>query len=369
MIDLNIFDFDFNRVGEISAYETLTIERNYDKLSKLTLQLDGNKENIDKLQKGRILTTVDNPEYGYIIEHLEYMDEKGSKLEVIAPSLNSILGYRTVEGQQRFNGNVEDVAKGFVSANAINPVNLNRIIPKLRLALNFGITETTDETKVGGELDEYLYSICNKFEMSFDVIMNHADKKLDFLTWQGIDRSIQQSENPHVIFSKEFDNVIKQNYVNSDLNKKTVAIVAGEGEGVERKYTVTNDELSGLERRELFVDARDLQSEYTDENNNSKTLTTGEYEETLINRGLSKLVENGTIETFESEVDMFSQFTYGRDYQLGDVVSVANNDLGKVLHARISSATLTSNRNGVELDVKFGSNIPTLLDKIKRTVN
>lgn len=368
-MELNIFDLQFKRHGEISEYEELTIERNYDKLSQLNLVLDGNKVNIAKLQKGRILTTVDNPQIGYVIEHIEYVDEKGSQLEVIGHSLNSFLGDRAIEGQQRFSGNVEDVIKGFVNANAVTPLNPNRIIPKLRIMPNLGILETTDESKSGGQLDEFIYSICNKYEMSFDILMNHTDKTFDFITWKGVDRSAQQSVNQRVIFSKEFDNVIKQNYTNSDLDKKTVALVAGEGEGVDRKLIVVNDHLSGFDRKELSVDARDLQSEYTDDDGVSKTLNPAEYVTALENRGLSKLTEHETIETFESEVDMFSQFVYGRDYSLGDVVSVINEDLGIILHPRIPSAILKSNRQGVSLDVKFGSNIPTLIEKIKRKVN
>lgn len=368
-MELNIFEFDFNRVGEISEYELLTIERNYEKLSRLVLFVDGKRENLGKLKKGRILTTVDNPSLGYIIEHLDYVDEKGSLLEVVAPSINSLLGYRTIDRQQRFSGNIENVIKDFVNANAINPSNPNRTIPNLRLTSNFGIDETADETKIGGQLDDYIYSLCNKFNMSFDIVMNHNDKVFDFVTWKGADRSTQQSVNPYVIFSKEFDNIIKQNYVNSDLDKRTVAIVAGEGEGAERKLIMVNDNLSGLERRELFVDARDLQSEYTDENDETKTLTPSEYKTILKNRGLSKLAEHETIETFESKVDMFSQFIYGRDYGLGDIVSVANNDLGIIMHPRITSAILKSDRQGLNLDISFGSNIPSLLEKIKRTVS
>lgn len=56
--------------------------------------------------------------------------------------------------------------------------------------------------------------------MSFDILMNHTDKTFDFITLKGVDRSAQQSVNQRVIFSKEFDNVIKQNYTNSDLDKK-----------------------------------------------------------------------------------------------------------------------------------------------------
>lgn len=365
---MSVFDFNFNRHGIVDEYEKLEIERNYCKLSELNLFIAGSKENIDLLQPGRILTTADNPEIGYIIKHFEYVDEKGSLIEVIAPSLNSLIGTRTIEGQQRFYGNIEDVVKGFVNANAINPRNPKRVIPNLRLASNNGITGTTDEVKVGGQLDEYLYELCNKFELTFDVVMNHEDKTFDFTTWKGVDRSTLQSTNSHVIFSKEFDNVISQNYVKSDLDTRTTAVVAGEGEGNNRTYVTVNDELSGFARVELFVDARDLQSEYIDDNGDSHTMTPAEYQESLKNRGLNKLTEHEPIETFESEVDMFSQFVYGRDFGLGDKVSVRNDDINKVLHTRVSSAKLLCDKKGIDFKVDFGSNIPTFLDKIKRMV-
>ena len=368
MIELNVFDFHFNRHGVVEDYEKLEIERNYCQLGELNLFIAGSKENIELLQPDRILTTVDNPEIGYVIRHFEYVDEKGSLIEIIAPSLNSLIGTRTVLGQQRFYGNVEDVIKGFVNANAINPANPRRIIPNLRLAPNTGVIGTTDEVKVGGQLDEYLYELCNKFEMSFDVVMNHENKTFDLTTWEGVDRSTQQSINSRVIFSKEFDNVITQNYVKSELDKRTTAVVAGEGEGNERTYVTVYDELSGFDRVELFVDARDLQSEYIDDNGDSHTMTSAEYETALENRGLSKLTEHEPIETFESEVDLFSQFVYGRDFSLGDVVSTVNDELSKVLHARVSVAKLICDKKGIDFKVDFGSNVPDLLDKLKRAV-
>ncbi|MFD2446378.1 siphovirus ReqiPepy6 Gp37-like family protein [Bacillus sp. CGMCC 1.16607] len=370
MIDLNIFDLYFNRIGEISEYKSLSIERNYTKVSQLILRVAGSRKMTKLLAHNNIITTIDNVNYGYIIEHFDYVDEGGSEIEIIAYSLNYMLSWRSIDTQQRFVGNVEDMVKYFVNRNAINPINLNRIIPNLRLAPNSGINITDESTKTGGEVVEHCFSICNKYEMTFDILLNHNDKKFDVYTWQGTDRSTQQSINPHVIFSKEFDNVLKQNYVHGLTDYKTTAIVAGEGEGLDRKYVIANDHFVGFNRREVYIDARDLQSEYKDENDNDKIMTPNEYKIVLENRGIEKLADYKAIETFESEIDMYSQFKYGVDYGLGDVVSVRNDEISRIMHTRITSAFLSVDENKVrELKVAFGSNIPTLVEKIRKKVS
>ncbi|GAB0170554.1 siphovirus ReqiPepy6 Gp37-like family protein [Lysinibacillus sp. CTST325] len=368
MVDLNVFDLNFNRIGEISEYKKLILQRNYYKFSMLTLVVPGTPEMIELLKMNNIITTQSNFNYGYIIQHFDYIDENGSEIEVVAYSLNFLLSWRVIERQQRYEGNVEDIIKSFIASNAIN-TSPNKVLPNLRLAANTGINIVDDSTKTGGPVSEHCFALCQKHEMSFDVLMNHKDKKYDVYTWQGEDHSITQNVHPHVIFSKEFDNVIKQNYVNSNIETKTTAIVAGEGEGTDRKTITVNDNLSGFNRRELYVDARDLQSGYLDDDNNNVTLTPDEYDATLISRGEEKLAEYQERETYESEIDMFAQFEYGVDYSLGYVVSIRNDELQKVMHARVVCAELTVDRDGQELRVEFGSNIPTLNEKIKKAVS
>ena len=367
MVDLNVFDLNFNRIGEISEYKKLILQRNYYKFSMLTLAVPGTSEMIELLKMNNIITTQSNPNYGYIITHFDYIDANGSEIEVVAYSLNFFTSWRVIERQQRYEGNVEDIIKSFISTNAID-TSQNKVIPNLRLATNTGINIVDDSTKTGGPVSEHCFALCQKHEMSFDILMNHKDKKYEVFTWQGEDHSITQTALPHVIFSKEFDNVIKQNYVNSNVETKTTAIVAGEGDGVDRKTITVNDHLKGFNRRELYVDARDLQSSYLDDGNNNVTLTSEQYNETLQSRGNEKLAEYQEIETYESEIDMFAQFEYGVDYSLGYVVSIRNDELKKVMHARVVCAELTVNRDGQELRVEFGSNIPTLNEKIKRAV-
>ncbi|WP_281486986.1 siphovirus ReqiPepy6 Gp37-like family protein [Lysinibacillus sphaericus] len=369
MKELYVFNLNIELIGEISEYKELQIERNYDKVSQLILRIASSSEAIELLKHDNILTTQDDVNYGFIIEHFDYTDESETEIEIHAYSLNYMLSWRSIDFQQRYEGNVEDLIKYFVSMNAITPDNPNRTIPNLRLAPNKGININDESTKTGGEVIGHLFEICNKHEMSIDILLNHQDRKFDVVTWQGVDRSTQQVVNPHVIFSKEFDNIINQKYIHNKVDYRSTAIVAGEGEGVERKQVVTNDNLSGFNRRELYVDARDLQSEYTDDNDNQKTMTPAEYDEALQKRGDEKLSDFQIIETFESEVDMYSQFTYNVDYRLGDRVSVRNDEIQRILHPRVISATLTSNKEGITLSINFGSNIPTIYEKIKKKVN
>lgn len=366
MIELNIFDLNFNRVGEISEYVEMQLDRNYYKVSELTLRVAVNEEILSILVVDNILTTTTNINYGYIIEHFEYNDDE-TEITVYAYSLNWILSWRTIITQQVFYGNVEDGIKYYISANAINPSNPNRIIPNLRLAENTGIDITIDTSNTGGEVHECCFSICETNEMTFDVLMNHDHKKFEVYTWQGEDRSSTQSVNPHIIFAKEFENVVNQNYVYNKVDFKTTAVIAGEGEGTARTIAIANDEYTGFNRREIFVDARDIQSEYTDDNDNEVILTTAEYNNLLIARGVEDLAEYQPIETFESDI-VDEQFVFGVDYGLGDKVSVRNDDIGRVLHTRVTKANITSNREGVDIKTEFGSNIPSYSEKIIKKV-
>ncbi len=71
--------------------------------------------------------------------------------------------------------------------------------------------------------------------MTLDVLLNHKDKKFNVYTRQGANRSTQQTINLHVIFSKDFDKLLKQNYVHVLTNYKTTSIIVGVGEGTERQ--------------------------------------------------------------------------------------------------------------------------------------
>lgn len=367
-MELEVYDLDFNNVGMVDEYSEIKFGINYDKHSELYLTVDASKENIELLQEDRILTKYNDVERGYIIKHVGFLDDNTSRLIIEAPSLNVLLNSRVILGQQSNKGNIENVLKAFVNDNAINPSNPRRKIPNLILGTNTGIDIEVNEATSDEPLDEYLYEVCNKHDISWDILMNHESKKFVFTVWQGLDRTTEQNINDPVVFSKELDNIITQEYIKDDLNHKTTAIVVGEGDDDDRIRLIVNDELSGYDRKEIFINASDLQKKYTDENNNEITLTNEEYEEVLIGRGKNTLTEYKQIRTFESDVDMYSQFKYNVDYFVGDKITLENDEIGIVMHTRIVSAEERYTRNGDELMLDFGNDIPTLIESIKRMV-
>ena len=88
---------------------------------------------------------------------------------------------------------------------------------------------------------------------------------------------------------------------------------------------MVGNEKVGLLRKELYVDARDLQKS-TDE----VTLTDSQYIEALKNRGNNKLSERKRILTLSGEVPTSSKlFKLGEDYQLGDTITIKSIQLEK----------------------------------------
>lgn len=64
-----------------------------------------------------------------------------------------------------------------------------------------------------------------------------------------------------MIFNVDYDNVTNREFISDISEYKNTAIVAGQGEGAERRIRYVGNENSGLERYELFVDARDIEDD------------------------------------------------------------------------------------------------------------
>lgn len=366
MVEFNVFSYDFERLGIIEHYQSLAIIRNYYERSMLELTIEATDRNVELLQFNNVLTTTTNINYGYIIRHFAYTDEQGESITIFAFSMNHLFDWRTIIRQEQRSGNAETILKQFIANQCITPNDGKRIIPRLKLAANSGIDITTESTVTGKNLEEFAWEFCEKNEMTVDVLMDHETKQYEVYTWQGVDLSDGAVENP-IKFSKEFENVLSVNFVRDESEYRSTAYVAGEGEGNARTVVTVNDNLAGLDRKEIFVDARDLQSEVY-EDGETTIIPPNQYQQMLRERGLEKLAEMNVIETFEGEV-IDTQFKYGVDYSLGDIVSFKSEKLKRILHTRVTSTTLTVDENKkVELHVSFGNKVPDLLSKIKKAV-
>ena len=157
MLKFNVFNYDFERLGTIEHYQSVSIERNYYQRSVLEMTIEATEKNIELLQYNNVLTTTTNVNYGYIIRHFSYVDNLGESITIFAYSLNHLFDWRTIIRQESRSGNVETVLKQFIANQCISPVDSKRIIPRLTLASNSGINVTSESTATGKNLEEFAW--------------------------------------------------------------------------------------------------------------------------------------------------------------------------------------------------------------------
>lgn len=149
-------------------------------------------------------------------------------------------------------------------------------------------------------------------------------------------------ENQNLVFSKQYGNLSDPKIVLSTEGSKNYAIVFGQGEGANRTYT-TVDMTGGQDRRELVVDAKDLQM--------GDGETTENYLKRLESRGIEKLLEHQNVFSC-SFVPSGNDF--GVRYELGDVLTVNLGEYGLKLKSRVAKFTQKSQKNKTETIVEVG---------------
>ena len=152
----------------------------------------------------------------------------------------------------------------------------------------------------------------------------------------------QPGEKENLVFSEKFGNLTVNSVSISSENYKNYAIVLGEGDGDSRTKVVI-DLTNGEERRDLIVDARDLQSEDGE--------TAESYRERLTTRGFENLIER--TQTFSCAFTPYSS-DFGKKYDLGDVLTVYLTDYGITLKARVAKFTQKSQNNRTITEIVVG---------------
>ena len=101
------------------------------------------------------------------------------------------------------------------------------------------------------------------------------------------------------------------------------------------------------------MDARDISSD---------GLTADQYNSALIQRGNEKLAENGIVECLEATTLPNVNFTYKKDYDLGDIVTVNKKAWGIEMDKRITEIQEIYENGGFTIVPTFGDPQPETVD-------
>lgn len=313
-MDLYILDSALNELAIIDNYTSLIWTRRYYSPGDFELYIAADKNLLEYLKIGYFIKREDD-DSAMVIETIQIKTdvENGDYFTITGRSLESIVGRRIFILQKQLNGSIAEVVYQALYDNVLGMYNgntTNRTIRNFIIGEMCETSETITQQMSYENISEWLETLCRAYGYGWRIILN-SNNKMEFQLYRGNDTE--------VVFSSEFDNLLTTEYVISKENYKTYASVLGEGEGSSRKrwnIDITHD--TGMDRYELYVDARDISS-------NGGEILWNEYKQLLNERGYEKLKEHAITQAFSGEIDPSGVYKYKQDYDLGDIVTVETN--------------------------------------------
>lgn len=321
-MDLYILDSSFTPIAVIDNFASLIWTKRYYSPGDFELYVPADKNLLSYLQMGNFIKREDD-DIVMIVESIRIKTdvENGDFFTITGRSLESIIGRRIFRQQSRFSGTIAEIVQAAITDNFINSVIRDRNINNFIIGTMYDTPETTELQVTGDNLATWLEALCRAYSYGWKVIINN-NNKIEFQLYAG--------NNTEVIFSDEFDNLLTTEYLINRENYKNHAYIFGEGEGSERKVTtavINGDDFQGLDRYELYVDARDVSS-------NNGQIYHIDYTKMLVQRGYEKLKEHSITQAFSGEIEPNTTYKYKVDYNLGDIVTVQTS-YGISTHPRI----------------------------------
>jgi len=360
---IRIFDSSLNLITELDDYASAYFNRSWSGCGDFSIQTNYNTVHAPDLQRGRIVMFDKNvKKCGIITNVKKAIGESGKGSMIVTATgmeLKGILGWRIVPpttGAEYYtvNNSAETVMKTLVSQNGgPTTADADRKFPLLEIDTDadLGTTyllKTRYTSNVLAECTECSLATNTGFYIYLDL----SNKKYRFQTAQGLDRSGSQSVNPLAIFSTDYYTLKSANIDDNDSNFRNYAFVGGQGEGVQRivRHVFTGTaEPTGLDRREMFVDARDVPA-LAD----------------LDLRGGQKLEELATIITTDGSPLAYSPLVYGTDYDLGDIATLST--YGESRNVRITSVKESWAPLTYSIDMTFDRVPQTLQTQVSSAV-
>ncbi len=380
MEELYLLDDKLNKKHIIDTYSSLIWAKRYNDIGDFELMILASTDNFRKIEECKYIMRSDDDMVCEIKKiEIKTDAENGSQLIISGTDIKNILKQRIITKQINFNGPIENYIRTLIQDSIINPKEIDRRIDNFILDEKQGYTETIKEQATYDNVGEKIQKLCAQYEWGYKV--NVDNRKFIFSLFKG--RNVSE----YITFSANFDNISTTDYLKDNSNIKNVALVAGEGEGVERT-TITIGKGKGIDRHEVYFDLRDISRtiEYEELLNNypnGREITIGNtvyyqvnrtniaiiekdeegaileiklcdeiYMQNLKNTGHERLSEYTSVTSFSGKVITTMGYKYKKDYDLGDIVNIEN-EFGISVNARITEVIECRDENGYSIEPTF----------------
>lgn len=350
---IRFFNRDLVLLGELRSYTSLIFNRQWTTFHDFEIHTTDKRKlplfksaeyimiNDDPYRSGIIRYDDDDTE-GYRAKSLKDITIKGFGL------LYKLYGRFTEppadhDGYYTWtNTPVEDIMFDLVRLTATAPTKAAKKMPKLTLGVNQHrgprVTFQSRLKRVTAEL----YDLSVMSGLGCTIKLDADNQVLVFEVLSGIDRVYSPINDNSYTFLQSNRSVITRAYTRNRIGTANVGIVAGQGDGADREIITINDEITGDDRWETYIDARDV--DQTEDSDNTA----------LIDRGRTKLAGMADREHFDFKV---STADYGDLWDLGDYCSFYDRETDRMLSDQVTAVKEVWEGGVYQVDPVFGYNI------------
>ena len=368
-MELQMYDSDINELGIVDMFQSLIWTRRFYYVGVFELRVPMTENNIAMLQKNRYIYRSDVGETGFIKSIIPQEQDGEHFMIVSGPMLEGMLDKRVIVLPQG------------------RPAKLSEIMDYICCEINtWQSFENFYFDSGGGEyilqwdsqlqkLGEYVRSMLRDDETAMKIDLFPDERKIICRYAMGTNRSIDQMENPHVIFSEEYGNIYNTTYNYSEEGcynyvRVMSEIPQGIGGYIGTPYSLDYSQYPGIDegRRPSGIalsiklvecDAVVIDG-YDADGNPVKKL---DYDQTLeLQKSICKQYYCPYTENFEGTA---SGDGYRTEWQLGDYVTIEDVNRRTSYKKQIEEVTEVFENDTRTVSVVFGANLKTIIDLIK----
>ncbi len=335
------------------SWERLSYVRRYTAMDTFELVIKRTRLWASELAVKRLLYLPDEGDLVFLIEQIASVAEgstRNDEMTVTGRSLEGIaMAERLVEpaageSHDRQTGVAAETAiKHYVRAHAADLAVPARQVPGLVVAPDTARGPTVTVNGRYQSVLDLVREIGLLAGLGWEITYDAATDDFRFDVTDGVDRTA------FVYFDFAFETLERWEELTSVIDAKTVALVAGQGEGTARDLVTrwSGTEPTGFDRREAFLDARDVELGETT---------------VLAQRGDAFLAATGVETSLEADVHQYGGFRYREHWDVGDVVTIRNAERGLAYGARIVEVEKAFDRSAAAptITATLGRPFPTL---------
>lgn len=344
-MEIRFYTPEMNFIGVMENQTSFVWRRKFYEPGEFRLYAPITEENLILTALGNLVWMRGHSEAAVIEGRIAEDTAYHSRLEVTGRFLSSYMDRRLIRPTVSFSGLAEVAMRQLLAG--------VEQIPLVELGTLNGFTEEVSFQATYKNLLTYETKLSRTSGIGYRFRPDFNAKRIYFETYKGINRTRSQGVNNRVIFSESYDNLNEMTYQENRKLLKNVVYIGGQGSGGDRIYVSIGSE-TGLERRELFVDARDLTQE--------EGMTDAQYREKLLQRGYEKLEEYQETNSVSCLTDANANFQYRVNYDLGDIVTVHKKQWGISADMRITEVEEIYEKGILQVSPVFGSPLPETVD-------